>query len=838
MINIPVGIIDRVFGDHMKHLIRLVGLLLGIGLAGILQRADGQTPSASAAGAPGQFHTMLTTYCVTCHNTRLKTGGLALDGLDLQAPAEHADIWEKAMRKLRAHQMPPPGLPQPAQKDADAFIAWMEGALDAHTKGPTAGYVPIQRLNRTEYAASVKMLLGVDVNAKEVLPQDIRVEGFDNIADALSVSPAFLDQYVTAARQVARLAVGNPNPRVTGVKFTVAASQNPQNPLPPGSRGGIAFQHNFPADGDYQINIKDLAVGPYSNALETQSTLVIMIDGRPVFRKPIGGQTDLALVDRQAGTGRSRIMERFSKIPVQVQAGSHEIAVAFIDRSHVASDENFQFLEPYNGLTGGAAALNRRAELRDAVEIVGPFHPTGISETSSRTLIFLCEPKAGEPAAEESSCARRIAENLAQHAFRRPVTAADMNRLMPFYERARRDGGSFDQGIEQVVAAVLASPQFLYRAIRGPKDAAPDAQFALTDLELASRLSFFLWDTGPDEELLTLAETDKLTRPGILDKQVRRMLADPKASSLVTSFAMKWLNLTDLDQVIPDPVLFPKFSDQLRQDFLAETEAFVGSIFSNDRSVLELLTANYTFLNERLARHYDVSGVFGPQLREVTLDEKERWGLLGKGAMLLRTSYGDRTSPVLRGAWVLDKIIGSPPTPPPPDTATDLSQKAGEPPKTVRARLEQHRNKASCKMCHGVIDPIGLALENFDATGEWRTTDSQAKAPIDSSTVLPNGVPINGVVELRAQLMDRPELFVRNVTERLMTYAVNRRLEYFDMPQVRAIVRGAAKDNYKLSSLILGIVNSNAFRRQGPPSDANPKTNGPALTTAAAAVKR
>jgi mono/diheme cytochrome c family protein len=828
-----IGMVDRLLGNHMKRLI-YVSVLLGIGLAAIPPRAEAQVPSASAAEGPGQFHTMLTSYCVTCHNTRLKTGGLALDGLDLQAPANNADIWEKALRKLRAHQMPPPGSPQPPRQDADSFVAWMEGTLDARTKGPTAGYVPMQRLNRTEYAASVKMLLGVDVNAKEVLPQDIRVEGFDNIADALSVSPAFLDQYITAARQVARLAVGNPNPRVTGMKYAVAANQNPDNPLPPGTRGGIAFQHNFPVDGDYQINIKDLAVGPYSNALETQSTLVIMIDGRVVFRKPIGGGTDLALVDRQAGTGRSRIMERFSKIPVHVEAGRHEVAVAFVDRSHVASDENFQVLEPYNGLTGGAAALNRRSELRDAIEIVGPFHPTGISETASRALIFICEPKA----AEESACARRIAENLATRAFRRPLTAVDMNRLMPFYERARQGGGSFDQGIEQVVAAVLASPQFLYRIIEGPRGTAPDTEFALTDLELASRLSFFLWNTGPDGELLTLAETNKLTRPGMIEKQVKRMLADPKASSLVSSFAMKWLNLTDLDQVIPDPVLFPNFNDQLRQDFVAETEAFIGNIFSNDRSVLELLTANYTFLNERLARHYGVSGVFGPQLREVTLDEKERWGLLGKGAMLLRTSYGDRTSPVLRGAWVLDKIIGSPATPPPPDTATDLSQKAGEQPKTVRARLEQHRNKASCKMCHGVIDPIGLALENFDATGVWRTTDNQAKAPIDASTVLPSGVPINGVVELRAQLMDRPELFARNVTERLMTYAVNRRLEYFDMPQVRAIVRGAAKDNYKLSSLILGIVNSDAFRRQGPPSDANPKSSGAELTAAATAVKR
>jgi hypothetical protein len=808
---------------HMKHLIYL-SVLLGI--------AEAQVPSAIPANGPAQFRAMLSTDCFTCHNTRLKTGGLALDGLDLQAPADHADIWEKALRKLRAHQMPPPGSPQPAQKDADSFIAWMEGALDAHAKSPTAGYVPIQRLNRSEYAASVRMLFGVEVNAKEVLPQDIRVEGFDNIADALSVSPAFLDQYVASARQVARVAVGNPNPRVSGAKYAVAASQNPRNPLPPGTRGGVAFQHDFPVDGDYQINIKDLAVGPYSNALETQSTLVLMIDGRMVFRKPIGGRTDLALVDREAGTGRSQIMDRFSKIPVHVAAGRHEVDVAFIDRSHVASDENFQVLEPYNGLTGGAAALNGRAELRDAVEIVGPFHPTGISATASRALIFVCEPKTGD----ESACAHRITENLARRAFRRPVTAADMNRLMPFYERARGDGGSFDQGIEQMVAAVLASPQFLYRGIKGPKDATPDTEFALTDLELASRLSFFLWNTGPDEELLTLAETNKLTRPGVFEKQVRRMLADPKASSLVTGFAMKWLNLTDLDQVIPDPVLFPGFNDQLRQDFVAETEAFIGDIFSKDRSVLELLTGNYTFLNERLARQYGIPGVFGPQLREVTLDEKERWGLLGKGAMLLRTSYGDRTSPVLRGAWVLDKIIGSPATPPPPDTATDLSQKAGEQPKTVRARLEQHRNKASCKMCHGVIDPIGLALENFDATGVWRTTDSQAKAPMGASTVLPSGVPINGVVELRAQLMDRPELFARNVTERLMTYAVNRRLEYFDMPQVRAIVRGAAKENYKLSSLILGIVKSDAFRKQGPPSDVSPKSSGADLR--AAAIKR
>ncbi|MGH9645705.1 MAG: DUF1592 domain-containing protein [Bryobacteraceae bacterium] len=603
------------------------------------------------------------------------------------------------------------------------------------------------------------------------------------------------------------------------MKYSVAANQNPEIPLPLGTRGGIRVKHDFPADGEYRITLSNLQVGPYSNALENQSTVVIMIDGKIVFRKAIGGPEDLALADREAGTGRAKIMERFSKIPVPVKAGVRDVVVAFIDRSHVETSENLEKLQGYGGLTGGQAPLNRMANLVDGVEISGPFNPTGVSRTPSRALIFVCDPQKSEGATGESACARQITENLARRAFRRPVMAEDMKRLMPFYDAGRQNGGTFDQGIEQVVAAVLVSPQFLYRGIRGPKGTAPDTEFALTDLELASRLSFFLWNTGPDEELLTLAAANGLSRPGALDKQVRRMLADPKASSLVTSFAMKWLNLTNLDQVIPDPKLFPGFDDQLRHDFSLEAEAFIGSIFSEDRSVLELLTANYTFLNDRLARHYGIPGVVGSQFRKVTLAENEaekaRWGLLGKGAVLLRTSYGDRTSPVLRGAWVLDKLLGTPPTPPPPDTATDLSQKAGEQPKTVRARLEQHRNKASCRMCHGVIDPTGLALENFDAIGEWRTRDAEANAPIDASTVLPSGVPINGVVDLRAQLAGHPATFAQTVTERLMMYGVNRRLEYFDMPQVRAIVRGATKDNYKLSSLILGIVHSDAFRMQG-----------------------
>lgn len=780
--------------------------------------------AASAAigqAAPDSYHALLSTYCFTCHNSRAKVGGLALDGLDLAATPDDAQVWEKALRKLRGHLMPPPGSKQPPQKDVDAFVAWMESTLDSHPEGPKAGYVPIQRLNRTEYAASVNALVGVEVNAKDVLPQDVQVDGFDNVAAALSVSPAFLDQYVSAARHIAHLAVGEPAPRVSNVKYSIEANQEPEIPLPPGLRQGctrdgcfsLKFRHNFPADGEYRININDVSVGLYTSTMENPSTLIITIDGKIAFRKPVGGGADLELANRKGAEARKEITERFQKIPVQVQAGVREVVVAFVERSDVESDDNVAQGSGGIGALGFGNGENRIAHLKDGIEILGPYNPTGLSKTPSRALIFVCDPKK----AGEAPCARQITENLARRAFRRPVIADDVARLMPFYEERRKSGGSFDQGIEQVVAAVLASPDFLYRAIHGPKGTSPNSEFGLTDLELASRLSFFLWNTGPDDELLKLASAGGLTKPGAVEKQVRRMLVDPKASSLVTSFAMKWLNLNTLDSVQPDPMLFPGFNEQLRHDFSNEAEAFISSILLQDRSVLDLLISGHTFLNERLARLYGVSGVIGAQFREVALPEKERAGLLGKAAVLMRSSYGDRTSPVLRGAWVLDKLLGAPPAPPPPNTATDLSQKAGEAPKTVRARLEQHRDKATCKQCHGVIDPTGLALENFDVIGQWRTVDRQANAPIDASTVLPNGVAINGPVELRAQLADRPAIFAQAVTEKLMMYALNRQLEYFDMPQVRAVVHTAAKDNYKFSSLVLGIVNTDAFRRQGLP---------------------
>ena len=778
---------------------------MGALLVLMTSRAPLQTTAQTPAVAGlDQHRAMLSTNCATCHNARVKSGGLALDGLDLQNPAENAQIWEKVLRKLRGRLMPPPGNPQPLQKDIDAFVAWMENSLDSSAKGPKAGYVPIQRLNRTEYAASVKALVGVDVKAKDILPQDIQVEGFDNIAAALRVSPAFLDQYISAARQIAKIAVGNPN-RLANVKYTVAASQESGVALPPGTRGGMRFKHTFPADGEYRFNILDLGLGLYTSTLENESTLVIMVDGKIVFRKSIGGREDQDLVDKKGPEGRAEIMSRFAKIPVRLESGVHDVAVAFIDRSHVESDDNVVAAFTGTGNLGFGAGNNRMPRLGDGVEVVGPYDPIGVSSTPSRALIFVCDPKtSGEPA-----CARKITENMARRAFRRPVTAEDVNRLMAFYELGRENKGSFDLGIEQVVMGVLGSPEFLYRSIRGVNG-------TLTDLELASRLSFFLWNTGPDDPLLTLAAAGGLTKPGALDKQVTRMMADPKASSLVTSFAMKWLNIADLEAVKPDPMVFPDFTEQLRRDLSTEAQDFLRSILLEDRSVVDLLTADHTFLNERLARHYGIPGIYGGQFRRVALVEKARWGLLGKGAVLLRTSYGDRTSPVLRGAWVLDKLMATPPSPPPPNVTTNLDQKAGETPKTVRARLEQHREQRTCLQCHGVIDPPGLPLENFDAIGRWRTMDRQAEnAAIDARSVLANGVVVNGPVELSAHLASRPAMFAQALTEKLMMYALNRELEYYDMPQVRGVVRAAAKDNYKLSSIVRGIVNTEAFRKQG-----------------------
>jgi hypothetical protein len=764
--------------------------------------------SASHAGA------MLDQYCSECHNSEDWAGSVAFDLLDVGSVDRETETWEHAIRKMRGRLMPPPGSAQPSQAEIDRFVTFLEGSLDANDARPLAGHVPVQRLNRSEYAQVVKDLLAVDINTADYLPVDIEVDGFDNIAAALSTSPAFLDSYINLARSVARLAVGEPIPKQAFAFYrTPSAEQDTyQQGMPLGTRGGMQVTHNFPADGEYLISILDLDVGLYPRSVETQHTLVLLIDDEEVFRETIGGDEDFALVNKGGAPAASEVMQRFAKIPVQVTAGPHRVTATFIERASVETDETIGGFVPYGGFAFEGEL--RVPRLLNGIEITGPHNAAGLSMTPSRQKLFVCLPGS---TAEEADCARRIIGNLATRAWRRQVSDADIALLMPFYEAGRATPGGFDAGIEQAVVAVLATPDFLYRGISPNKDIGDERQFALTDQELATRLSFFLWGQGPDETLLALASEGRLRDEAVLNDQVQRMLADRRAQTLVDNFAMRWLNLDDPVAVDVDPNLFPGFRAQMRLDFAEEARLFISSILLEDRPVHELLSAKHTFLNDRLARHYGITTVFGSQFRRVELDDERRFGLLGKAAVLLRTSYGDRTSPVLRGAWVLEKLMGTPPSPPPPNVETDLSVVAGEKPTTVRARLEDHRSKPGCNQCHGVIDPIGLALENFTVTGQWRDVDTLAEAPIDASTVLPTGVAINGPVELRDQLLARPEQFALAITEKLFMYALNREVEYFDQPQVRAIVREAAADDYRFSSLISGIVQSPAFRMQAMP---------------------
>ncbi|HET9942646.1 MAG TPA: DUF1592 domain-containing protein, partial [Terriglobia bacterium] len=725
--------------------------------------------------------------------------------ISLDSIGSNAEIWEKTVRKLRGRLMPPPGSRQPTQTEVETLVHSLENALDKVTDRPVAGHVGIQRMTRTEYGTAVKDLLAVEIDAANLLPTENEVEGFDNIAAALSMSPSFLDQYVGAARLAARLAVGEPAPKQARYPLPTGDQSVHIDGLPLGTRGGMKFQHNFPADGEYRFTILNLDVGLYTRTVETRHTLVILIDGREVFRQSIGGPEDLRIADQGGAEGRAQIMERFSKIPVQVRAGARDVVVTFIDRGAAQTDG---FVSAPT--TGGFGQGLRAALMIDGVTVGGPFNSSGVSMTPSRERLFICQPQPGQ----EESCARTILENLARRAFRRPVTGDDVDSVMVYFREGRKGAGSFDAGIEQAVAAILVSPDFLYRAIRTPATARDAQVFPLSDLELATRLSFFLWSQGPDDALLKAASEGRLKRPDVLEAEARRMLVDARASSLVRNFALKWLNVDNLSEVQPDPLLFPSFNEQLRRDMAVEMESFVASVLLQDRSVNELLTANHTFLNERLARHYGIPSVFGPQFRRIELQDSQRWGLLGKGAVLLRTSYADRTSPVLRGAWVMDKLMGTPPTPPPPDVDTDLSTPKGEKPKTLRARLEEHRSKPNCNQCHGVIDPIGLALENFDAVGRWRTVDVVAEAPINASTVLPNGRSVDGPVQLRQELLTEPGQFAEALAEKLTMYALGRELEYFDMPQVRATVRKAAKEDYRLSAIVAGIVTSDAFRMQ------------------------
>lgn len=760
----------------------------------------------NAVGQAEAYDALIENYCVECHNLEDFSGGIALDLMDIAHVGEEPEVWEEAIARLRGRLMPPAGAPQPDQAEVDALVSYLETSIDAAAEEGQVGHVPIQRLNGTEFAASVKGLIGVEVDPEQILPTEIEVEGFDNIANALGTSPSFLEQYISAARLAARNAVGEPVPKFASTYYSSdggsqrapAGNQTRhRDGFPLGTRGGMSFMHTFPADGEYRFNILDLDAGLYPRGMQTAATLVILVDGREVSRVDVGGPDDLALADRDGPEGRAAIIEKVSGLSAQVEAGTHEVIATFIERSWAAS----------NSASGGGQ-VSSMPRIQDGMEVEGPFEPRGHSLSESRKKIFVCQPAE---LAEERPCAERIARHLATRAFRRPVTDADMDWLMPFYEAGRAEQGGFDSGVLELVVAVLSSPDFLYRAIETAPSQHESRQ--LNDLELASRLSFFLWSQGPDEELIRLADAGQLSDPAFMEEQVMRMLGDSRAQALIENFALAWLNLDELDQIEPQD---RAFNDGMRANFETEIRLFLSSVLLEDKSVMELLNADYTFVNESLARLYDIPGVLGPQFRRVTLEDENRWGLLGKGAVLLRTSYGDRTSPVLRGAWVLDRIIGTPPAPPPPNVETDLSIQEGEKPETIRARLEAHRDNPSCMGCHGVIDPPGLALENFDVTGRWRDVDEAANAPIDATTVLTDGTELNGPVDLRHFLNRREDQFPTTVTRRLMMYALNREIEYFDMPRVREIVDAAAEEDYAFSAIVTGIVNSEAFRRQGP----------------------
>lgn len=758
----------------------------------------------SPHGADTQF-AFLDRYCGDCHNAIEYRGNLAFDEMTPEGIPEQAKVWENAVRKLRGRLMPPPGKPQPAQQDIQSFVSWMETTLDQAAQAqPNPGRIALHRLNRKEYGNAVRDLLGINVDVASLLPQDDATDGFDNVANVLQVSPSFLDQYISAARSVAIQAVGDRAAKPTAVAYTVrdrSSQYRHVDGLPLGTRGGMVVEHDFPVDGEYELNIGNLAVALWVYNMEFENTVIATLDGKKIFETKIGGDEDTKAIDQQQDAAVDAINTRLKKIRFRTTAGVHKVAVTFLHRTYAESEDRLHALMPGGG--------QDRVLRLTSFDIRGPFDPTGISETQSRKLIFQCYPTAAD---EEQPCADKIIGDLATRAFRRPVGNAEIEPLRKLYQ-AGRAAQDFEGGIRRAVTGILASPYFLYRAEPAREATFANGIFEITDSELATRLAFFLWSSLPDEELLQLAAEQRLREPAVLEAQVRRMLADRRAETLASNFAFQWLNMAKLAEIDPDPNIFPYAGDP-REDFRTELRLFIGSIFREDRSVVELLTAKHTYLNERLALHYDINNIKGDRFRRVDLADSSRFGLLGKGAVLMVTSYPNRTAPVLRGAWILERVLGTPPAPPPPNVEALKENQAGEKALTVRELMAQHSENPTCFSCHGVMDPLGFALENFDGVGKWRQKDRFAGTGIDSSGVLPDGRAVNSPDDLRAALVSNPEQFVQTMTQNLMTYALGRSVEYYDMPTVRAIVHASARDDYRFSSLVMNIVRSDAFQKR------------------------
>lgn len=761
---------------------------------------------------------LLDQHCIECHNDIDQSGELSFESASPADIAAHPEVWEQVVRKLRGHLMPPPGGSHPGTEQVDAFVTALEVSLDASAAAQTfPGRVVLHRLNRTEYATAIEDLLGVSIDATRLLPPDITSDGFDNVAEVLRVSPTYLDQYIAAAREVSIQAVGDPaaSPQRADYRASVENHTLHVDGLPLGTRDGLVVEHYFPADGEYVFSV-DVSSEPGAELraypqgwLEFEHRAILTIDGAKVFEDGLGGEAELRAVDQDQISAVNRIKDRFHGIRLPVKAGYHDIGAAFLARSYAESDYLLESFVPGEGIPDVPRMLG--------IEIVGPYDAAGISEpTRSRERIFICYPETEQ---QEGPCAERILTRLARLAFRRPVTDADMESVLAFYDRGRASDG-FEAGIQMGLLAILSSTKFLYRMEPGgpPEGLEPGASYPITDLELAWRLAFFLWSTGPDEALLTLAEDGSLSDPEVYEQQVARMLADPRSESLVTNFGFQWLGVRTMDTIDPDPRLYPNFDEDLRSAFAREMELFLDSILrSETSSVVDLLTASYSFVNERLARHYGIEGVRGDQFRRVELEDPQRWGLFGKGNVLMVTSYPDRTSPVLRGAWIMDHLLGTPPSSPPPGVETNLIPVSNTQPRSVRERLQLHRTEPSCNHCHGVIDPLGQALENFNAIGEWRLKERDSGVPVDPTGELAGGGNVSSPVDLRDALTHDPEQFVQALTEKLMTFGLGRRIEYYDMPAIRAIVRDAATSNYSFASLIMGVAESTPFRMRSVP---------------------
>ena len=738
------------------------------GIALLAAAGYGQTPE----------RTLLNQYCVVCHSDGLKTGGLTLEKLDPARAGEAAETWEKVVRKVRAGMMPPSGARRPDRAALDAFAAKLEGTLDqAAAAHPNPGSTGLHRLNRTEYSNAIRDLLALDIDAATLLPADDSSEGFDNLADALSVSPALLERYVSAAEKISRQAVGDAGISPSTVTYRVPtdlAQADHIEGLPLGTRGGTLIQHNFPLDADYAIKVRARGGAIGLGAVGFQGDqLEVTLDGARLKLAPAAATLDLQ---------------------IQVKAGPHALGVAFVKKSAIGADDLWQIYANNSGIQN--------------VSITGPLNAAGPGDTPSRRRIFVCRPSSE---ADEADCARRILSTLARRAYRQPVANAELETLMGFFAAGRKRG-SFDAGIQEALARILVGPRFVFRFESDPANATPGSVHRVSDLELASRLSFFLWSSIPDDQLLVLAEQNKLHEPAILEQQTRRMLADPRSSALVTDFGGQWLYLRELKNQRPES---KEFNENLRDAFKQETEMFFESIIREDHNVLDLLSADYTFADERLARFYGIPNVHGSQFRRVTLPENRR-GLLGQGSILLVTSVASRTSPVARGKWILENLMGAPPPLPPPNVPPLKESTNQAPAGSVRQRMEQHRNTATCAGCHKIMDPIGFSLENYDLIGKWRTTDEGA--PIDASGELVDGTKMDGPAGLREALLSRPNVFVSTLASKLLIYALGRGVRYSDMPAVRAIVREAAAHNYRFSSLISGIVASTPFQMRVTPA--------------------